>query len=290
MIKRKIHKIMMTGATGFIGSCLSMAFKEQGWEVISLSREDLLLESDGLVKKIRGADVAINLAGAPVIGRWTDKYKKLMYESRVKVTGNLVAAFAKMESRPQVFISSSAIGYYASQGVHTEDEFVRADSFLGDLVNDWEAEALQAEKLGIRTIVFRLGVVLGKDGGALKKMLLPFKFGLGGKIGDGLQPFSWIHIKDLIRAYLTVIDFNSYTGIYNLTAPEPTTNSGLTEALGKALSRPTFLPVPNAVLRLRFGEGAKVLIKGQTVIPTRLLVSGFEFLFPDIQKAITDCV
>lgn len=290
MTPKKIHKIVMTGATGFIGSHLCLAFEQHGWEVVSLDRKDLLLEPERLAKIMSGADVAVNLAGAPIVGRWTDEYKKIIYESRVRVTRNLVAGFAKMTTRPRVFISSSAVGYYASQGVHTEDDFAQAEGFLGNLVKDWESEALPAENLGIRTIVFRYGVVLGKNGGALKKMILPFKLGIGGKIGDGLQPFSWIHIKDLVKAYLLVIDSDSYNGIYNLTAPKPTTNNGLTKALGRALSRPTFLQVPNAVLRLRFGEGAKILIEGQTVIPKRLLDSGFEFLFPDIQKAINDCV
>ena len=149
---------------------------------------------------------------------------------------------------------------------------------------------MKAEELGIRTVIFRLGVVLGKQGGALKQMLLPFKLGLGGPVGDGKQHFSWIHIEDLMQAYLEAISSPSFQGAYNLTSPNPTTNMGLTRALGKALGRPTFFRVPGLALKLHFGEGATVLTGGQHVIPERLMEAGFSFRYPTIEEAVQDCI
>lgn len=239
---------------------------------------------------MEGSDIVINLAGAPIIKRWTDKHKKALYDSRINVTRKLVQAYAKMSVKPRLFISTSAIGYYAENGTHTERKYKHADNFLGNLAKQWEEEAVKAKELNIRTIIFRFGVVLGKDGGALKQMLLPFKLALGGTIGNGRQPFSWIHIKDLLRAHLAVIDSSSYSGVYNLTSPNHATNGGLTKALGKALCRPTFLHIPHFVLKLQFGEGASVLIGGQKVLPERLLESNFKFQFPTIEEAVKDCV
>ncbi len=284
------RKIAMSGATGFVGSHLSGLFHEQPCEVVPLGRHDFKMVPEDLAKRMKGADIIINLAGAPVIERWTKEYKKTMYNSRIDCTKKLVDAFRMMKKKPSLFISTSAVGYYSSSGIHTEAQNSRADDFLGRMSEDWELEALKAEELGIRTVIFRFGIVLGKDGGAFKQMLTPFKTGLGGTIGDGSQAFSWIHIKDLMRAYEAVIKDSSYKGVYNLTAPNPTTNKGLTVAIGKALHRPTLLTVPPFVLRLKYGEGAQMLISGQHVIPKRLLDHGFTFMFPDIEKAMIDCV
>lgn len=280
----------MSGATGFIGSRLIRAFNENNWEVIPLGRSDFKLDAGKLAEKIQGVDTIINLAGAPVIGRWTKARKKAIYESRINVTRKLVEACAHMEEKPKLFISTSAVGYYASYGVHTEENNVRADDFLGHLAADWEEEALRVKAYGVRMIIFRFGIVLGKDGGALQKMIVPFKSGLGGTIGNGSQSFSWVHIKDLIHAFRRVIEDNMYEGIYNLTAPHPTTNKGLTKALEKALDTPAFLHIPEFVLRLQFGEGAETLTKGQHVLPKRLLDSGFTFYFDDIDDAVADCI
>lgn len=282
--------IAMSGASGFVGSNLTRTLHAENSEVLPLGRKDFTLAPEVLAERIEGTDILINLAGAPIIEKWTEAYKKAMYESRVDVTRKLVHACSLASQKPKLLVSTSAIGYYATDGTHTEERYVKANNFLGNLAQDWEQEALKARKFGIRTVIFRFGVVLGKDGGALKKMLLPFKLGIGGTIGDGKQPFSWIHIKDLIRAYQTVIENPAYEGIYNLTAPNPTTNKGLTNALGKALSRPTFFPVPKFVLRLKFGEGSQILTMGQNVIPKKLMDNGFTFLFPDIEMAVSDCV
>ncbi len=276
----------MSGATGFVGSHLDNAFRKMKWQVVPLGRKDF---TPGLLAE-KMTDVIVNLAGAPIIKRWSGEYKKTLYESRINITKNLVSACSQMEPKPKLFISTSAIGYYASGGPHTESNHVKADNFLGHLALDWEKEALRARDSGIRTVIFRFGVVLGKDGGALKEMLPPFKLGMGGTIGDGSQPFSWIHIKDLIHAFQTAVDDESFQDIYNLTSPTPTTNKGLTKALGKALGKSTFMKVPKFAIRLRLGEGAQVLTEGQTVIPERLMKSGFSFTFNDIEDAVKDCV
>lgn len=282
--------IAMSGASGFVGSRLVAAFQQRGWKVMPLGREDFKLAPTELAKRLLPADIIVNLAGAPIIARWNDEYKKTMYASRVDVTRKIVDACSLLETKPKLLISTSAIGYYANQGVHTEEEYVKADGFLGSLTQAWEDAALKAKEIGMRVVIFRFGVVLGRDGGALKKMLVPFRVGLGGTIGDGSQPFSWVHIDDSIRAYVKVIHDTTCEGVYNLTAPKPTTNKGLTQALSAALRKPAFLQIPRFVLRLQFGEGAQVLIQGQNVLPKRLLDSGFQFTFSDIDAAVKDCV
>jgi len=282
--------VAVSGASGFVGSRLVAAFQQRGWETVSLGRGDFKLAPEDLGKLLQGVDVVVNLAGAPIIERWTDEYKKIIYASRVDVTKKIVKACSLLKTRPSLLISTSAVGYYASQGVHTEDDHVRAEDFLGTLTRAWEGAALQARETGMRVVIFRFGVVLGREGGPLKKMLVPFKAGLGGTIGDGSQSFSWVHIEDLIRAYDKVINDSTCEGIYNLTAPKPTTNKGLTRALSAALHRPAVLQVPRFVLRLQFGEGAQVLTQGQAVLPKRLLDTGFHFRFTDIDAAVRDCV
>jgi uncharacterized protein (TIGR01777 family) len=283
-------KIAMSGATGFVGSHLSEAFGRKGWQVVPLGREDFGQDAETLLEKIEGSAVVVNLAGATIASRWTEEYKKTIYSSRIDTTKKICRALGKTKSKPRLLISTSAIGIYTTAGVHTEEDKNYSEDFLGKLAVDWEAAALEAKEAGVRTVIFRFGVVLGKNGGALRKMLIPFRLGLGGVIGSGEQPFSWVHIEDLIQAYVTVIEGEKYEGIYNLTAPHPTTNRGLTEALGHALHKPTVMRVPSFVLKLQLGEAAKVLLEGQHVLPQRLLESGFTFAFADIDKALKDLV
>jgi|MudIll2142460700_1097286.scaffolds.fasta_scaffold00707_3 hypothetical protein len=282
--------ILMSGATGFIGGHLTKAFGDKGWKVVPLGRDDLKLADEDFLKKLEGADVVINLAGASIAERWTEEYKKIMYASRVDTTKRIVNGLEKMNRKPGLFISTSAVGIYNTEGEHTEEDTHYANDFLGKLALDWEHAALKAGELGVRTVIFRFGVVLGLDGGALQKMLIPFRMGLGGVISHGKQPFSWVHIEDLIRAYTTVIENDTYNGIYNLTSPHPTTNAGLTKALGHALHKPAFMHVPAFAFRLQLGEGAKVLLEGQRVLPKRLLESGFTFRFTEIERALEDLV
>jgi hypothetical protein len=282
-------KIAMTGASGFVGSHLRAALTAAGWQVVALGRAELGLDTAGLAAKMAGAAAVINLAGAPVIARWSEAHKVRMRESRVTLTRNLVAAMLAMPERPQVFISTSAVGYYASHCVHSEEKGIKGAGFLADLAEEWEQEALQAEKQGIRTVIFRFAVVLGKNGGALKKMVLPFKLGLGGVIGTGKQAMSWVHLTDLLRAHCAALESDSYRGIYNMTAPTPTTNDAFTKTLGKVMNRPTILPVPTFMLKIVFGEGAAILTDGQAAVPKRLLDNGFVFAFPELENALRDC-
>lgn len=282
--------VVMSGATGFIGGNLTKSFTDRNWKVIPINREDLTLGSGLLAEKIEGSDAVINLAGAPVGTKWTEQYKKILYDSRIETTKRVVNALEKIGQKPHLFISTSAIGIYSSKGSHTEESKDYADTFLGRLTLEWEHAAMKANELGIRTVIFRCGIVIGRNGGALQKMLLPFRLGLGGVIGDGKQAFSWVHIEDLVSAYLTAIEDKRFQGIYNLTAPNPTTNEGLTKALGHAIHRPTFLHVPSYVLKLQFGEGASMLLEGQRVFPERLLKHGFKFRFSGIQEAVDESV
>ncbi|MGD0885316.1 MAG: TIGR01777 family oxidoreductase [Thermodesulfovibrionales bacterium] len=282
--------IAMSGATGFIGGHLTRAFESRNWKVIPLRRDDFMLEDEIFLRKFEDIDVVINMAGMTIATRWTEEYKKQLFSSRIDTTKRIVLALKKIPQKPRLFISISAVGIYRTQGDHTEEDTNYAQDFLGRLAFDWEQMALRAKEAGVRTVIFRLGVVLGPDGGALQKMLLPFRTGLGGIIGDGKQFFSWVHIEDLIRAHVTVIENEKYEGTYNLTAPNPTTNEGLTKALGNALHKPTFMRIPGFVFKLQLGEAAKVLLEGQRAFPKRLTESGFVFAFSEIEKAISDLV
>jgi len=280
-------RIVISGAGGFIGSHLVRMFEAQGWEVIPLHTKDFSLEDTVFAEKLSGADVIAHLAGASINRRWTEAYKKELFDSRVKTAEKLVRAMAMMAEKPKLFICTSAVGIYAPTGKYDEENAVYADDFLGRLAQNWEAAALQAKAVGIRTIIFRYGIVLGHGGGILKEMLLPFRLGLGGTIGDGTQPFTWVHIDDLMRGYLFATRHPDMEGVYNLMAPTPTTNYGLTKALGRVLHRPTFMTVPRFLLKLRFGsEGGEALAGGQYALPKRLLEAGFTFKFKTIDAAL----
>ena len=280
-------KIAIAGASGFVGTSLTKAFTSKGYDVIKLTRDEIK-DTSVLRRLLENSDVVINLSGANIINRWSEEYKNLLFSSRIGTTKHLIKAMEKTIDKPKLFISTSAVGIYNNQQVHDEENFEYGDDFLAELCKTWEDEANKAKECGIRTIIFRFGIVLGKDGGALKKMLLPFKLGLGGTIGNGEQAFSFVHIDDLVNAYLYAIDNSNLEGTYNMTAPTPTTNKGLTKALGKTLKRPTILPVPEFVLQLIFSEGAKVLTDGQSAIPARLQKDGFTFEYENIEDTVNN--
>ncbi|MBD3841027.1 MAG: TIGR01777 family protein [Campylobacterales bacterium] len=283
-----MKKIAITGSSGFVGTELSNMFISLGYSVIGITRAHLK-NIQNLSTIIDDCELVINLAGANIISRWSDEYKKLLYSSRIDTTKTLIEAFKLATNKPKLFISTSAVGIYDNKKTYDETNYSYSDEFLANLCKDWEKEAFKAQELGIRTAVFRFGIVLG-NGGALAKMLLPFKLGVGGTIGDGSQSFSFIHIDDLKNAYKFVLQNQDATGVFNLTAPNPTTNKGLTKALGKALNRPTIFPVPAFVLQLIFSEGAKVLTDGQSVVPKHLLDMGFEFQYSCIEQTIESLV
>ncbi len=280
--------IAVTGASGFVGTNIKKRFEAKDFKIISIKREDLK-NIDKLKQIIEKADYIINLAGANIIHRWTESYKKVLYSSRIDTTKALFEAISKADKKPEVFISTSAVGIYKNDRCYDEESLDYDDNFLAKICKDWEKEALKSKDFDIRTVIFRFGIVLG-DGGAFSQMLTPFKLGVGGIIGDGKQYFSFIHIEDLLDAYEFILENKNCEGIFNLTAPNPTTNKGLTEALGKSLNRPTFLPLPKFMLKLIFSEGAQVLTNGQCAKPKRLLEKGFDFKFKTIEETINNLV
>lgn len=275
--------IAITGASGFVGTNLTKYFENLNYKIIPISR-DILNNEQKLKNVLEKADVIINLAGANIIGKWTDQYKELLYSSRIDTTKKLVSVLNQITDKNKLLISTSAVGIYDNKDTHDENGTF-ANDFLSNLCQDWEKEALKAKSDNVKVSIFRFGIVLGKDGGAFSKMITPFKFGLGGIIGNGNQAFSYIHISDLLRAYEFIIE-NNFEDIFNLTAPKPTTNLFFTKMLGKALGRPTIFPVPEFVLKLIFSEGAKVLTDGQDVIPRKLLSLGFKFDYNDIRETV----
>lgn len=282
-----MKKISIIGANGFIGRYMQSFFKAEGFIVLPLGKDETRKNSSEIAKILEGTDIVINLAGAQIINRWSPAYKKILYNSRIITTKKLVTAMAQMQKKPELFISTSAVGIYATDGPMSETNYTYSDNFLAKICKDWEAQAQQADDF-TRVVIFRFGVVLGKDGGALYKMLPAFRLGIAGTIGDGSEPFSWIHIDDLLQAYLYIFSNEKLEGTFNLCAPTPVTNREFTKTLGKVLHRPTVIPLPKFILIFLFSEGATVLTEGQRVIPERLLENNFTFKYPTIEVALRE--
>lgn len=279
-------KIVIGGSSGFIGSKLSSFFRSQGEEVIELVRKDFQLDAPALAKKLEGAKYVINLAGAPIIKRWTKAYRKEIYDSRILTTRLLVDAMAEMEAPPPHFICASAVGIYSEKGKHCEDSTALADNFLGKVCRDWEAEALRAEGICWRVLIFRFGIILGKDGGALPQMAAPFKKGFGGQIASGKQIMSWAHIEDVLDVFRFATDHMKFRGIVNVCSQNPVSNKELTEALSVVFMKPARFRVPSLALKLLYGGGAAALTSGQYALPCNLNDNGYEFIFGEIDQAL----
>lgn len=281
--------VAITGASGFIGNALSTMLGAKGFKIIALERK-YIQDTNKLQEILKDVDIVINLAGANILKRWSQAYKKVLYSSRIDTTKAIIDAMKLMDKKPTLLISTSAVGIYPDDNeAYDESSSKFANSLLSHICQDWETEALKAKEQGVRTVIFRFGVVLG-NGGALNKMLLPFSLGLGGMIGDGMQPFPFIHIEDLKNAYLHIINNKKLNGIFNLVAPQIITNKEFTKTFGKALNRPTFLTVPTFAIKILFGDGAVVLTNGQKVVPKRLLDSGFEFKFATIKETLDNLI
>lgn len=276
-------KIAISGASGFIGKRLSKKFNELGFIVVSLSRSDFEKDIDLLMHKLSDTDIVINLAGANIAKRWTKAYKQIIYKSRIQSTQMLVNAINKMEVKPKLLLSASAIGIYDALNQHDENSTKFADNFLSVICRDWEKEAFKAV---IPTVILRFSVVLDRNEGAFPKMFLPFKFGLGGKIGSGKQWFSWIYIDDLVNAVIHIIKNDSRSIIYNIVSPESITNIGFTEILSKKIRKPALFSVPSFVFKIFYGEGAVIMLEGQNVIPNRLIGEGFVFNYSKFDKVL----
>jgi uncharacterized protein (TIGR01777 family) len=294
-------KIFITGGTGFVGKTLAPALIRSGHEVCILTRSRKgdapgvsWVEGDPAQKgkwqeAVREHEVIINLAGASIFTRWTEEAKKKIRDSRIFTTRNLVEA---MEGgKVKTFFSTSAIGYYGFHGDEnlTEESPPGAD-FLSLLARDWEAEAKEAEKKGCRLVVTRFGIVLGEKGGALGQMIPLFRKYLGGPLGNGEQWFSWIHIDDLTRAFLFLLEHPEISGPVNFTAPNPVRNKELAQWLGRIMGRPAFLPAPGFMLKLVLGEFGSILLKGQRVLPRKLSEAGFSFTYPAIDPALRQVI
>ncbi|MFP4289956.1 MAG: TIGR01777 family oxidoreductase [Bacteroidota bacterium] len=280
-------KIILTGKTGFIGSFLSDYFTQKGYEVSGIGRKDFRLGEEHLAGLIDGNDVLIHLAGAPVIKRWTRRYTRVIWSSRVDTTGMLTGALKLLRTRPKIFISSSAVGIYTDEGHHTEENHQLSDDFLGTLCQRWEEEAKKAAFM-LPVYTLRTGIVLGKEGGALPQMSLPFKLGVGGKIGSGKQGLSWIHILDYARALEMIIEKQPSQTIFNFTAPHPVSNAEFSKTLAKTLGKPNLFTVPGFALRILYGKGASTLLGGQFAYPENLEKAGYEFQFPSLKQALED--
>jgi uncharacterized protein len=285
-------KIAISGSTGFIGKQLSEFFLQSGNELVVISRGDFAGGCNQLTKVIKSADVIINLAGASVLRRWSEKNKRLILSSRVETTRLLVKAVLenKAEHHPSVFINASAVGIYENDKLHDEFSKALGTDFLASVCKAWEDETVVLKEMDLRICTVRIGIVLGTTGGSFHKMLPLFKAGLGGKIGSGKQPFSFIHIFDFCRAIEHLIKSEKSSGIYNLVGPEPTTNELFTNSLAYNLNRPAFFAVPEFALKLVYGEATQMLTKGAKAVPARLQDEGFQFQFPDISSAVADLV
>lgn len=286
----KRSKIVISGASGFVGSKLSKKLEDLGFEVVGLKRGDLH-NIDRLVELLDDALSVVNLAGAPIVARWSDEYKKILRSSRIESTTNICTAISKLEKKPKSLISTSAVGIYKDGAIF--DEYSKDcydDGFLGELCKEWEKSALKVSE-DVRVAIFRFGIVLGKGGGMMSKVLKPFSLGLGGVIDSGKQGFSWIHIDDLVSIIGQSIENESYKGIYNMTSPNPIDNREFTKVLGDVLNRPTILPVPHFMLKLIFSEGSKILVEGQKIYPKRVIEEiGFKYKYPTIKQALQEIV
>jgi uncharacterized protein (TIGR01777 family) len=284
-------KILMTGATGFVGSHLTRRLAASGHAVLAVSRRPGAAygwSDESLARGVRESDAVIHLAGENIFDkRWNPRQKALLVSSRVETTKKIAALVAAR--KPRCFLSASAIGWYGTSETATFDErSPRGSDFMADLCTQWEDATEAAAEAGVRTCRVRTGIVLGRDGGALTKMLPFFRLGIGGPLGSGRQWFSWVHVDDLCALYQFLLENERSIGAYDGTSPNPVTNKELARAIGRVLHRPSALPVPAPMLRLTLGEVANVMVTGQKVLPRRAQEAGFRFEHPEIEEALRD--
>ena len=296
-------KILITGATGLVGRSLLPLLKDHGHEVIALSRNPetagvrlpiacQILQWNPLSPNIptglpNQIDAVIHLCGEGLQGRWTEKRKQAIYDSRVISTCNLRHVCLQSKLTPKVWISASAIGYYKSSRDSSLDETdPPGDGFLSNVCKDWESETFKAEALGVRTLAFRLGIILGSDGGALEKMLPPFRMGLGGPLGNGDQWMSWIHVRDAVGLIVAALENPAYRGPINAVSKYPVTNKEFTNVLAQTLKRPAIFTIPAFALKLLFGEMSQLLLTSQKVLSQKAVDSGYRFIYPKLNNAL----
>ena len=304
-------RVTVTGATGLIGPRLIDALQAHGAEVSVLSRDAAkagerlskaglapveafawdLMREPAPATALEGRDAVVHLAGENIAQRWSEAAKRAIFESRVTGTRNLLAGLESTEARPGTLICSSGVGYYGAHGEEPLDEDAPPGTdFLARVCVDWEREAAKASALDLRVVVVRTGVVLDKDGGALEKMLPPFRLGVGGPVAGGRQYISWIHGDDLVGMMVAAAGDERWSGPVNATAPEPVNNRDFSCALGRALKRPSVLPVPGFALQLLYGEMAEIVTQGARVMPAKALVLGYEFAHADLDEALSSAL
>jgi uncharacterized protein len=299
-------RVLVTGATGFVGKVLVRQLLAEGDEVVvftrNIAKAAITLGSKCKyvqwsdtntlppLEAFEGVDGIINLMGEGIADKkWTVDQKKKIYNSRIDGTARLVESIAKLEQKPKVLVSTSAVGIYGNRGEEeiTEDSKL-GDDFLAHVCKDWETEARKAEAHGVRVALLRVGVVLGRNGGALAKMLPIFKLGGGGPLGTGKQFMSWIHVEDLAAMYITALKNSHIKGPLNGTAPYPATNKEFSYALGKVLKRPAFMPAPSFAIKAVFGEMATVVLDGQRVLPNKIKDEKFRYRYPTLDMALKE--
>lgn len=292
-------KIVLAGATGFIGKFLIRSLQKAGHSITLLTRRSITVKDATVLmwdartlgkwsEYVDGADAVINLSGESIAAKhWSAGQKKRLTDSRILSTRVLVQAMAMASQKPRTLINASAVGYYGHvpEGDVTES-FVPADDFMGRLCRDWEVEALKAEDFGVRVVLPRIGIVLGGDGGALQKMVLPFKFFVGGPLGSGQQWMPWIHRDDVIAGFQFLLYHPAIYGAVNFTAPDPVQMKEFCKTIGNILHRPSWAPVPSWVLKLLLGEMSAIVLNGQKAVPKKLIEAGFEFKYTDLEKAL----
>lgn len=296
-------KVLITGATGLIGRALSLMLTAEGHQIVVLTRNPTRVQ--GLagakafawqpeqerppVEAFEGVAAVIHLAGENVAARWTPEHKRRIRDSRVLGTRNLVMGMRQSQQPPPIFICSSAVGLYGNRGdEQLTEQSAPGTGFLVEVCREWEAEIQQAQAFGARTVALRTGVVLSREGGALKTMLPAFQFGVAGKLGDGRQWFPWIHIADIVGLIRHALLNDSVRGPLNGAAPNPVTNEEFTKELAAVLNRPALIPVPKFALELLFGEMSAVMLASQRVLPAAALQSGYQFRFPWLREALSD--
>jgi len=298
-------KIILAGCTGYIGKPLLYALKKAGHQIVMLTRSPdkarhlssttvSLYAWDGKsvgdwMWQINGADAVINLSGESIVAkRWNERQKEVLMQSRIESTKTLVEAMRRVQKKPEVFINASAAGYYGSvESGEVTESHKRGEGFLADLCEAWEKQAREAESLGVRSVIVRIGIVLEKGGGAMDKMVPPFQMFMGGPLGNGKQWFPWVHRDDIVGALLFALQNKNISGPVNATAPAPVTMNEFCKELGKVMHRPSWMPVPAFALRILLGEMSELLLTGQKVVPKRLQEAGYEFSYPDLNKALT---